>query len=163
MLDPLDTVGLPTVARPEGVSLPPGADRAIPLPEVPVKKLTPILTVESIEPCLPFWTEALGFARTVEVPHGDSLGFVILVRDGIEVMLQTVRSMEADVPSVAPPPGGSVLFIEVTDLSAVERAVAGHELLVPRRRTFYGADEIFVREPGGNVVGFAQFGESEAS
>lgn len=128
-----------------------------------MKKLTPILTVESIEPCLPFWTGALGFTKTVEVPHGDRLGFVILVREGVEVMLQTVASMEADVPAVAPPPAGSVLFVEVEDLGAIERAVAGHELLVPRRRTFYGADEIFVREPGGNVVGFAEFGEGGGS
>ena len=52
--------------------------RARSLKGVHVKKLTPILTVESIEPCLPFWMDALGFTKTVEVPHGDALGFVIL-------------------------------------------------------------------------------------
>jgi hypothetical protein len=128
---------------------------------VELKKLTPILTVESIEPSLPFWVNALGFTKTVEVPHEAALGFTILERGGYEVMLQTVASMEADVPAVAPPPGGSVLFLEIEDLSAVEGAVADYELLVPRRKTFYGAEEIFVREPGGNVVGFAQFGEPE--
>jgi hypothetical protein len=40
--------------------------------------------------------------------------------------------------------------------------VGDYELLVPRRKTFYGAEEIFVREPGGNVVGFAQFGAEGA-
>src|SRR6266852_3502350 len=30
-------------------------------------------------------------------------------------------------------------------------------VVVPKRTTFYGATEIFVREPGGNLVGFAQF------
>jgi len=29
--------------------------------------------------------------------------------------------------------------------------------VIPRRTTFYGADELIVREPGGNVVTFAQF------
>ena len=100
-----------------------------------MKKLTPILTLEGIEPSLPFWVYALGFTKTVDVPHGEDLGFAILEKDGYEVMLQTVASMQADVP-----------------------AVADYELLVPRRKTFYGAEEIFVREPGGNVVGFAQFG-----
>ncbi|HET6616678.1 MAG TPA: VOC family protein, partial [Gemmatimonadota bacterium] len=75
-------------------------------------------------------------------------------------MLQTVASMQTDVPAVASPPGGSVLYVEIEDLSAIEKAVADYELLVPRRKTFYGADEIFVREPGGNVVGFAQFSEA---
>ena len=126
-----------------------------------MKKLTPILTVESIEPSLPFWVDALGFTKTVEVPHEDALGFAILEKDGCEVMLQTVASMQADVPAVAPPPGGSVVFLEIEDLGAIEAAVADYDLLVPRRKTFYGADEIFVREPGGNVVGFAQFGGGE--
>src|SRR5687767_2660640 len=124
-----------------------------------MKKLTPILVVEAIEPSLPFWVDALGFAKTVEVPHEDALGFVILEKDGYEVMLQTIASMKADVPSTVPPAGRSVLFLEIEDLSAIEKAVAEYELLVPRRKTFYGAEEIFVREPGGNVVGFAQFGE----
>lgn len=126
-----------------------------------MKKLTPILTVDAIEPALPFWIDALGFEKTTEVPHGDVLGFAILEREGLEVMLQTVGSMEADVPSIAPPIGGSILFLEVEDLDPIERAVEGFEVVVPRRTTFYGADEIFVREPGGNVVGFAQFGAGE--
>jgi uncharacterized glyoxalase superfamily protein PhnB len=128
-----------------------------------MKKLTPILTVTAIEPALPFWVDALGFEKTVEVPYENALGFVILVKEEREVMLQSVASMEADVPAVAPRPGGSILFIEVEDLAAVEEAVSGYELLVPRRTTFYGADEIFVREPGGNVVGFAEFGSDEGS
>lgn len=126
-----------------------------------MKKLTPILVVEAIEPSLPFWVDALGFARTVEVPHEDALGFVILERDGYEVMMQTVASAKADVPSTVPLPGGSVLYLEIEDLSAIEAAVAEYELLIPRRKTFYGAEEIFVREPSGNVVGFAQFGAGE--
>jgi len=27
----------------------------------------------------------------------------------------------------------------------------------PRHQTFYGSTEFYVREPGGNVVGFAAF------
>ncbi len=42
------------------------------------------------------------------------------------------------------------------DIDAIEKAVAGAEIVVPRRTTFYGSTEIFVREPAGNVVGFAQ-------
>ena len=127
-----------------------------------MKKLTPILAVDAIEPSLPFWVDALGFTKTVEVPHEDSLGFAILEKNGQEVMLQTLASMNADVPAVAPRAGGSILFLEIEDLSAIESVVGDYELLVPRRKTFYGAEEIFVREPGGNVIGFAQFG-SEGS
>ena len=57
---------------------PPAPAAPDPIPEVELKKLTPILTVESIEPSLPFWVDALGFTKTVEVPHEGALGFAIL-------------------------------------------------------------------------------------
>jgi catechol 2,3-dioxygenase-like lactoylglutathione lyase family enzyme len=123
------------------------------------KKLTPILYVDQIEPSIAFWVERLGFERGAEVPHGDALGFLILQKGPVEVMYQTRASVQADAPAVAErhPTGGSFLFMEVEDLDAVERAMEGIEVVVPRRRTFYGAEEIFVREPAGNLVGFAQF------
>jgi hypothetical protein len=127
-----------------------------------IKKITPILYVEAIEPVLPFWIDRLGFTISAEVPEGDHLGFVILTRDGVELMVQTRQSVVADVPALADiPMGGSFLFIEVPDLDPIVEALEGVEVLVPRRTTFYGADEIFVREPGGNPVGFAAFPESE--
>jgi uncharacterized glyoxalase superfamily protein PhnB len=123
-----------------------------------VKKLTPILIVDAIEPCLPFWLDRLGFTKTTEVPHEDRLGFAILERDGIEVMYQTIDSVAADLPALASlPRGGSILFIEVDDITAIERAMAGADIVVPRRSTFYGAEEVFAREPGGHLVGFAEF------
>lgn len=129
-----------------------------------LKKLTPILYVEAIEPVLPFWTDRLGFEVTGQVPEGDRLGFVMMARDGVEVMLQTRASVEADVPSLADTPmGGTILFIEVEDLDAIVDRLGDAEVLVPRRTTFYGADEIFIREPGGNIVGFAEFGDEAGS
>jgi hypothetical protein len=120
-----------------------------------MKKITPVLMVEAIEPCLPFW-ERLGFARTVEVPEGDRLGFAILVKDGVEVMYQTKASVQGDVPALASTPmGATFLFIEVTDLDAVATALGNAPVVFPRRKTFYGMDEIGVREPGGNAITFA--------
>lgn len=125
-----------------------------------MKKLTPILYVERIEPAISFWVDRLGFERGAEVPHEDHLGFLILEKDGVEVMYQSRASVQADAPALAErmPMEGSFLFFEVDDLDAVERALEGVEQVVPRRKTFYGAEEIFVREPAGNMVGFAQFG-----
>lgn len=121
-----------------------------------LKKISPVLMVEAIEPCVPFW-ERLGFARGPEVPHGDALGFIILEKDGLEVMYQSRASVEADVAAVAKSPmGGTMLFLEVSDLDAVIVALGTAPVLVPRRKTFYGMDEIGVREPGGNSIVFAQ-------
>lgn len=127
-------------------------------PSPGMKKLTPVLYVDAIEPSLPFWVDRLGFEITVEVPEGDRLGFIILKKDNVEVMYQTEESVGKDVPALADSPkGGSFLFIEVDDLDAVESALTGIEPVVPRRKTFYGADELIVREPAGNVVTFARF------
>jgi hypothetical protein len=52
--------------------------------------------------------------------------------------------------------GTSTLFIEVEKLDPVIEAVKGAPVLVPRRQTFYGMDEIFVQAPCGTVVGFAE-------
>lgn len=124
-----------------------------------MKKITPLLYVEEIEPVLGFWMDRLGFEKTVEVPEGERLGFVILRRGAVELMYQTRASVQADVAPLADAPmRGSFLFIEVDDLDEVERALEGVDPVVPRRTTFYGADELIVREPAGNAVTFAKFG-----
>jgi uncharacterized glyoxalase superfamily protein PhnB len=137
--------------------------QGVPSTEPAMRKLTPILVVDRIEPCLPFWTERLAFAVTAQVPEGDRLGFVILQRDGVEVMYQTRSGIAADVPAVAESEAGSrsLLFIEVADVDDVARRLEGVEVMVPMLTTFYGARELFVRAPCGTVVGFAQFGAAE--
>jgi catechol 2,3-dioxygenase-like lactoylglutathione lyase family enzyme len=126
-----------------------------------LRRLTPVLVVESVEACIGFWTERLGFAITHQVAGpGDALVFVSVEKDGIEVMLQTRASVLAERADAAAELDGHsiVLFIEVADLDAIERALDGVITVKPRHRTFYGSSELHVREPGGNVVGFAQFG-----
>ena len=128
-----------------------------------IKSLTPILVVDRIEPCLPFWTGRLGFETVVSVPEGDHIGFTILQRDGVEVMYQTRTSVRDDLPALAELASSIVLYARVEDLEAVIRLIDPADIVVARRRTFYGADEIFLREPaGGHVVGFAQMSEAGA-
>jgi catechol 2,3-dioxygenase-like lactoylglutathione lyase family enzyme len=121
-------------------------------------KITPILIVDDIEPSLDFWVMKLGFEKTVEVPEGAKLGFVILQKEGTEVMLQSRASVRKDAGSAVADEilaAGSHLYIEVESLSDALERVKGADVLVPERTTFYGMREIWVREPGGNVVGFA--------
>lgn len=121
-------------------------------------KLTPVLFVEAIEPCLRFWVDRLGFEKTVEVPEGAKLGFVVLVKDNAEVMLQTYESGEKDVPALAKDfrKSANYLFVEVSSLDEVVQKLDDAEIVMPMRTTFYGMREIAVREPGGHVLCFAQ-------
>lgn len=123
---------------------------------VDVKRITPVLIVESIEDCLKFWTERLGFVRTAEVPHEGRLGFVILTCGATQVMLQSVASVREDVPGLAGEVYRTALFVEVADLAAVQRALADWPRVVDQRDTFYGMRETVVHDPAGNAVTFAQ-------
>ena len=125
-----------------------------------LKRLTPVMVVEAVEPCLRFWTERFGFKAENEVPGPDGkLVFASAQKDGVEVMYQTRSSVIADQPGLAKELDGRsiVLFIAVEDLDAVERAVKGAPVVKARHKTFYGSEELYVREPGGHAVGFAQF------
>ena len=62
-----------------------------------VKKMTPILIVEEIEPSIEFWVDRLGFEKTMEVADGDKLGFAAFALDGLEVMYQTHASIAKEV------------------------------------------------------------------
>jgi uncharacterized glyoxalase superfamily protein PhnB len=126
-----------------------------------LKQLTPVLIVEAIEPCLGFWTGGLGLEQVHQVPGPNGkLMFASVKRGSIEVMYQTRASVLEDDPAMAAELAGRsiVLFLEVDDLDAVEQAVAGAPVVKPRHKTFYGSEEIYVREPGGHTVGFAQMG-----
>jgi hypothetical protein len=119
-------------------------------------KITAVLLVEEIEQSLPFWMERMGFEKTVEVPEGDRLGFVILVREGAELMVQSMDSVRKDAPQFIPKHGANAaLFIEVDDFADTVRRLNGYVIALPERTTFYGMREIGVVEPGGHTVIFA--------
>lgn len=121
-----------------------------------IKKLTPVLVVDAIEPVLPLW-DALGFQRSAEVPHGDRLGFVILQSGTAELMYQTFDSVRADDPRFGVDFGRAGLFIEVENLDAVvKRLPRGTNVVVERRKTFYGATETILRDAAGNMVNLAE-------
>ncbi len=123
-----------------------------------ISKITAVLPVASVEESLPFW-QALGFTVTVSVPDGTAIGFVILAKDGVEVMLQSHGSIAGDLPALAEEAkkGPSMLFIEVADLQAGIDALAAFEMISPRRETFYQSIEAIWREPSGHLVTLAQF------
>lgn len=123
--------------------------------------LTPVLFVEKIEPSLDFWVRGLGFEQVMEVPGEGGLAFVMLKQGDIEVMYQNYASLEEDLPKIAKEVKGSpnFLYIKVDDLDEVINKLADFEVAVERRQTFYGADEIGFREPGGHFITFAKFKE----
>jgi uncharacterized glyoxalase superfamily protein PhnB len=123
-----------------------------------IKRITPVLFVKEIEPVLPFWVDALGFEKTIEVPHGDKLGFASLQKDGTEVMYQTYASLGDDMPQVAEAAkkGPTFLYIEVDRLDAVLAALKKYKITMPERTAFYGMREVGFQDPAGHYLTFAQ-------
>lgn len=127
-----------------------------------VKKITPVLFVMDVEPCVKFWVERMGFHKTIEVPDGNKLAFATLQKGSVELMYQSYASADADkdVGAIAQlvRKGPSFLYVEVESLDETIAAVKGAEVVMPVRTTFYGAKEIGVKDPAGHFVTFAQFG-----
>jgi hypothetical protein len=131
-----------------------------------LRKSTPVLVVERIEPVIPFWTK-LGVLPTTQVPDEAAtdgrLAFVILACEGIEIMYQTLASVQADLVKLSivkeafpSTPQQTCLFVEVSRLAEVEEKLKGERLVMPRRTTFYGMAETGYAEPCGNLVIFAE-------
>ena len=124
-----------------------------------VKRITPVLLVKEIEPLVPFWVGRLGFEKTIEVPDGGKLGFVIFQKGSVEVMYQTYASVEKDAPpemAAQARNGPTYLYLEVDDLDAVLAAMKDAKVVMPVRTAFYGMKEFAVQDPGGHFLTFAQ-------
>ena len=132
-------------------------------PRVHFGKLSPVLIVDAVEPCLAFWTARLGFRQANAVPGEDSrLVFASAECDAVEVMYQSRASVLAAEPEATRPERAhdlaghsALLFLEVDNLDAVERALVGVPVVKARHETFYGTAELYVLEPGGTTVGFS--------
>jgi uncharacterized glyoxalase superfamily protein PhnB len=125
-----------------------------------VKKITPILFAEEIEPCMRFWTEKMGFQKAIEVPEGNKTGFVLLEKSGIELMYQSFSSVDKDNAAIgaAVRKGPSFLYIEVADLDAALEATKVAEMVMAVRTTFYQSKEFGIKDPAGHYLIFAQQG-----
>jgi len=125
-----------------------------------LKHATTVFIVDQVEPCVAFWVERFGFTAENQVPGPDGKLVFASVKNGdVEVMYQTKASVVAEDPRAASELDGrnAVLFITVDDIDRAEQAAKGAPVVKPRHKTFYGSTELYVRDPGGNTIGFAQF------
>ena len=122
-----------------------------------INKSTPILHVKAVEPGLKFWTERFGFNTTIQVPERDHIGFAALDNGTVELMYQTYEGMKDAGPlAEAAAQGPSFIFMEVSDIDAIKKALQQSEIVQDIHQTFYGAKEIVAQEPGGHYVIFSQ-------
>jgi uncharacterized glyoxalase superfamily protein PhnB len=120
-----------------------------------MKKLSPVLLVEELEPAIEFYRDVLGF----EVKMVMALeGFAQLESGAVEVMLEGREAMAKDFPSLADAPAGgsTVLYIETEDVDALRRQVEGKtKVVIDLRDQPYGMREFVLRDPSGNLLTLA--------
>jgi uncharacterized glyoxalase superfamily protein PhnB len=126
-----------------------------------ILRCTPIQIVDAVEPNLEFWETRMGYKRTAEVPPGaKQLDFVILEKDGLEVMLQTRKSIDADMASSKSGEhykgNQTILYIEVDSLDEAARALKGAPIVMEPVDRPYGMRELAVKDPSGYTVCLAQ-------
>ena len=127
------------------------------------ESVAPVLIVERVAPTRDFFRDRLGFTQTEVVANDGELGFAMLEKDGVTVMIQSHAALIEDVGHDAARKvnetlsgrGAASLFVMVNDVELVVPSVADADVIVPLRKTFYGTHEITVREPGGHAVTFA--------
>ena len=135
----------------------------IPHKHLRYESIAPVLIVERVAPTRDFFRDRLGFTQTAVVADGDELGFAMLEKDGVVVMVQSHASLLEDVgPDAARAVNETIsgrgavgVYVSVSDVDLVVPAIADADVIVPLRKTFYGMHEITVREPGGHAVTFA--------
>jgi catechol 2,3-dioxygenase-like lactoylglutathione lyase family enzyme len=127
-------------------------------PKTQFSRMKSVLLVDRIEPCLDFWVDRLGFEVRLQVQGEDHLEFVALCRDNVEILYRTLDSLHDDTPGLvdAGHQPWVVLYLEVDDLDALMPNLDGIEVVVERRETMMGTDEIFVREPSGRILAISQ-------
>jgi uncharacterized glyoxalase superfamily protein PhnB len=133
------------------------------------KKITANIIVSNINEILDFYEKIMGFSLVMAVPEDSQqavsvrdaatpLGFAIIRRDDVELMLQSRKSLDKELPSLAASPVGTsfTLYIQVDDIEALYKDIKDKAAIIEDlHTTFYGAREFCIRDRGGHVLTFA--------
>ena len=139
-----------------GASAPPNKTETLEEAAMPTfSKITPVLLAEDVEACIEFW-KALGFRATITVPFEDKIGFAALAAGDVELMYQSFGMSLAQDPKAIEGVRKAIIYLEVQSLAEIEARLGDAEIAVPARDTGYGTRELYVRDPGGNLIGFAE-------
>ena len=129
--------------------------------------IIPNLVVADMDRAIAFYCDLLGMKVTMSVdaqkaysPDGlcDGAVFAGLEWDGAQLMLQTRESMAEEMPefaNTAPATHWGTVFIRGFDPQTVaDRVPAEHHVKGPET-TWYGMNELTLRDPDGNLVTLA--------
>ena len=127
--------------------------------KVDFQSLSPNLIVADVNRSVEFYEGMLGFVKLASVPETGRFDWAMVGRGPVVVMFQTAASMRHDLPSLDLSGAGTTatFYIKVKGLDELLKTIRGKvDLVVPLRKTFYGANEFAIKDPDGYVLMFAE-------
>lgn len=124
-------------------------------------KITPVLLAEDVDACVRFW-KRLGIEATMSFPFGEHTGFAALASGDVEIMYQSFAMASAQDPKAIERVQRAIIYLEVSSLAEIEARLGDAEVVVPVRDTGHGTRELYVRDPAGNLIGFAEVQKAAA-
>jgi uncharacterized glyoxalase superfamily protein PhnB len=124
-----------------------------------LQSITANLLTDDMIGTLSFYQEHLGFTLTASVPETPPFGWMMLVRDGLQVMVQSRESLgeDLDIFQEAEIAATLVFFCKVKDFDAWwDRLAYKVEVFMPPRTTFYGMREFGFKDNNGYRYVFAE-------
>ena len=121
-----------------------------------MKKITPILLTHDVRSCVAFWA-TLGLTMKLSVPagEGDQLAFAILAMGDVELMYQSFESAAAQDASAVEGVSRSIIYVDLEALTPILALKDELNIVKDVHETAYGLFEIYIRDPAGNLIGFA--------
>ncbi|HRI77995.1 MAG TPA: bleomycin resistance family protein [Cyclobacteriaceae bacterium] len=124
-----------------------------------LESLSPNVIVEDVNAAVEYYTKIFGFNLIASVPESGVYNWAMVMRDGVTLMFQSLRSLQEDMPSLKIQSKGSLgtFFIRMTGIEALYQSVKGKiTIVVDMRTTFYGMKEFTVKDLNGYFLTFAE-------
>jgi uncharacterized glyoxalase superfamily protein PhnB len=124
-----------------------------------VRKLTPNLIVSSVERSLAFYSDVLGFAKTMTVPEESPFVFAAVQSGPVEIFFNARAAAIEEYPALANLPiGGTLtLYMEVSGVEKIyDELKTRVTVTMPLEKKFYGVTEFAFSDPDGYVITFAE-------
>src|SRR5262249_52703517 len=128
-------------------------------PPMKFHRLTPSLEAADLLATVGFYREVLGFRLVARHPKPDEgpMLWADVQRDGAELMLTQSHDPARLARLHADGAFDVVLYVAVDDVAALRAELAEKGVEVsPFEVTFYGMKEVYVRDPDGRAITFAQ-------
>jgi uncharacterized glyoxalase superfamily protein PhnB len=126
---------------------------------VKLNSLSPNVIVDDVNKAVDYYVKNLGFNLIASVPESGNLNWAMVMRDGITIMFQSLKSIQEDLPELKINQKGSIgtFFIEMEGIDQLYKEVKDKvEILGEMRTTFYGKKEFTIKDLNGYFITFAE-------